>query len=206
MRCRSGVYGSTAWEFASADCATGTRARTSTSCATSRRAPGCPRASRRSPTARATSASRLDGEIRFTGGRAVAWRELAEACAGTSSLVLAKGERDVALAVAASGACAAAMNRLAAASAAATARHAHRVAPRLGRLAVRALYRRSGARHEARAREPERTAARMRDMTLATFYRVDYRASRVLSRRWPRSARRMRRGARCSRTGRRRRR
>ena len=41
--------------------------------------------------------SRLDGEIRFTGGRAVAWRELAEACAGTGSLVLAKSERDVAL-------------------------------------------------------------------------------------------------------------
>jgi phosphoribosyl-dephospho-CoA transferase len=41
--------------------------------------------------------SRLDGEIRFTGGRAVAWRELAEACAGTSSLVLAKSERDIAL-------------------------------------------------------------------------------------------------------------
>jgi phosphoribosyl-dephospho-CoA transferase len=41
--------------------------------------------------------SRLDGEIRFTGGRAVAWRELAEACAGTASLVLAKSERDVAL-------------------------------------------------------------------------------------------------------------
>ena len=41
--------------------------------------------------------SRLDGEIRFTGGRAVAWRELAEACAGTASLVLAKGERDIAL-------------------------------------------------------------------------------------------------------------
>jgi phosphoribosyl-dephospho-CoA transferase len=41
--------------------------------------------------------SRLDGEIRFAGGRAVAWRELAEACAGTSSLVLAKSDRDVAL-------------------------------------------------------------------------------------------------------------
>jgi hypothetical protein len=41
--------------------------------------------------------ARLDGEIRFTGGRAVAWRELAEACAGTSSLVLAKSERDIAL-------------------------------------------------------------------------------------------------------------
>jgi Phosphoribosyl-dephospho-CoA transferase MdcG C-terminal domain len=41
--------------------------------------------------------SRLDGEIRFAGGRAVAWRELAEACAGTASLVLAKGERDIAL-------------------------------------------------------------------------------------------------------------
>jgi phosphoribosyl-dephospho-CoA transferase len=41
--------------------------------------------------------SRLDGEIRFAGGRAVAWRELAEACAGTSGLVLVKGERDVAL-------------------------------------------------------------------------------------------------------------
>jgi phosphoribosyl-dephospho-CoA transferase len=41
--------------------------------------------------------ARLDGEIRFAGGRAVAWRELAEACAGTGSLVLAKSERDVAL-------------------------------------------------------------------------------------------------------------
>lgn len=41
--------------------------------------------------------ARLDGEIRFAGGRAVAWRELAEACTGTSSIVLAKGERDVAL-------------------------------------------------------------------------------------------------------------
>lgn len=41
--------------------------------------------------------ARLDGEIRFTGGRAVAWRELAEACADPSSFVLAKGERDVAL-------------------------------------------------------------------------------------------------------------
>ena len=41
--------------------------------------------------------ARLDGEIRFAGGRAVAWRELAEACAGTASFVLAKGERDVAL-------------------------------------------------------------------------------------------------------------
>lgn len=41
--------------------------------------------------------ARLDGEIRFAGGRAVAWRELAEACAGTSDLVLAKDERDVAL-------------------------------------------------------------------------------------------------------------
>lgn len=41
--------------------------------------------------------ARLDGEVRFAGGRAIAWRELAEACAGTSTLVLAKGERDVAL-------------------------------------------------------------------------------------------------------------
>ena len=41
--------------------------------------------------------SRLDGEIRFTGGRAVAWRELYEACVGGSPVVLAKGERDVAL-------------------------------------------------------------------------------------------------------------
>ncbi|MFO1311278.1 MAG: malonate decarboxylase holo-[acyl-carrier-protein] synthase [Burkholderiales bacterium] len=41
--------------------------------------------------------SRLDGEIRFVDGRAVAWRELAHARAAASPLVLAKGERDVAL-------------------------------------------------------------------------------------------------------------
>lgn len=41
--------------------------------------------------------SRLDGEVRFTSGRAVAWRELREACQGGTPVVLAKGERDVAL-------------------------------------------------------------------------------------------------------------
>lgn len=41
--------------------------------------------------------SRLDGEIRFIGGRAVAWRELFEACTGGPAMVLAKGERDIAL-------------------------------------------------------------------------------------------------------------
>jgi len=41
--------------------------------------------------------SRLDGEIRFTGGRAVAWREVLEACSGGPAVVLAKSERDVAL-------------------------------------------------------------------------------------------------------------
>ncbi|MFO1303426.1 MAG: malonate decarboxylase holo-[acyl-carrier-protein] synthase [Burkholderiales bacterium] len=41
--------------------------------------------------------SRLDGEIRFADGRAVAWRELARACAASKGVVLAKGERDVAL-------------------------------------------------------------------------------------------------------------
>ncbi len=41
--------------------------------------------------------SRLDGEIRFADGRAVAWRELAQARAASTGVVLAKGERDVAL-------------------------------------------------------------------------------------------------------------
>lgn len=41
--------------------------------------------------------SRLDGEVRFVGGRAVAWRELRDACQGGAPVVLAKGERDVAL-------------------------------------------------------------------------------------------------------------
>jgi phosphoribosyl-dephospho-CoA transferase len=41
--------------------------------------------------------SALDGEIRFVGGRSVAWRELYDACAGGPSVVLAKSERDVAL-------------------------------------------------------------------------------------------------------------
>jgi phosphoribosyl-dephospho-CoA transferase len=41
--------------------------------------------------------SPLDGEVRVTGGRAVAWRELYEACAGGAQVVLAKDERDVAL-------------------------------------------------------------------------------------------------------------
>jgi len=41
--------------------------------------------------------SRLDGEIRVTGGHAVAWRELHEACVVGDGVVLAKNERDVAL-------------------------------------------------------------------------------------------------------------
>ena len=41
--------------------------------------------------------SRIDGEVRFTGGRAVAWRELHDACNGGPSVVLAKSLRDVAL-------------------------------------------------------------------------------------------------------------
>ena len=42
--------------------------------------------------------SRLDGEIRVGGsGHAVAWRELHEACAGGTQVVLAKNDRDVAL-------------------------------------------------------------------------------------------------------------
>jgi phosphoribosyl-dephospho-CoA transferase len=41
--------------------------------------------------------SALDGEVRVTGDRAIAWRELYEACAGGAQVVLAKDERDVAL-------------------------------------------------------------------------------------------------------------
>jgi len=41
--------------------------------------------------------SRIDGEVRFTGGRAVAWRELHDACNGGPPVVLAKSERDIAL-------------------------------------------------------------------------------------------------------------
>lgn len=41
--------------------------------------------------------SRIDGEVRVPGGRAIAWRELADACAAGPAVVLAKGERDVAI-------------------------------------------------------------------------------------------------------------
>jgi len=91
-----GVYGSTAWE-----CISGLRYRHEGSdvdvvcdVASSAGLSACLAAFHE---AARDSLSRLDGEIRCTGGRAVAWRELAEACAGTASLVLAKGERDVAL-------------------------------------------------------------------------------------------------------------
>lgn len=41
--------------------------------------------------------SRLDGEIRFADGRAVAWRELAQARSASSGVVLARDERGAAL-------------------------------------------------------------------------------------------------------------
>jgi phosphoribosyl-dephospho-CoA transferase len=91
-----GVYGSTAWE-----CISGLRYRHEGSdvdvvcdVASSAGLSACLAAFNE---AARDTVSRLDGEIRFTGGRAVAWRELADACAGMATLVLAKGERDVAL-------------------------------------------------------------------------------------------------------------
>ena len=41
--------------------------------------------------------SRIDGELRISCGHAVAWRELHDACNGGPPVVLAKGERDIAL-------------------------------------------------------------------------------------------------------------
>jgi len=91
-----GVYGSTAWE-----CVSGMRYRHEGSdvdvvcdVASSAGLNACLAAFERGTR---DFRARLDGEIRFAGGRAVAWRELAEACAGTAGVVLAKGERDVAL-------------------------------------------------------------------------------------------------------------
>ena len=91
-----GVYGSTAWE-----CISGLRYRHEGSdvdvvcdVASSAGLSACLAAFNE---AARDTLSRLDGEIRFAGGHAVAWRELADACAGTATLVLAKGERDVAL-------------------------------------------------------------------------------------------------------------
>ena len=95
-----GVYGSSAWQ-----CLSGLAYRHDASdidvvcdagspALTGRELEACLRAL---DTAAHEARSRLDGEIRFADGRAVAWRELAQARIAPTGVVLAKGERDVAL-------------------------------------------------------------------------------------------------------------
>jgi phosphoribosyl-dephospho-CoA transferase len=91
-----GVYGSTAWEYLGAQGHRHARSDVDVICdvASSAAFNACldafADAARYFP-------SRIDGELRFAGGHAVAWRELHEACHGGASVVLAKGERDIAL-------------------------------------------------------------------------------------------------------------
>lgn len=91
-----GVYGSTAWQFLTAEVYRQAHSDLDIICdvTSSEGFAAC-------LTAFADAAtyfpSRIDGEVRFAGGRAVAWRELHEACNGGPSVVLAKSLRDVAL-------------------------------------------------------------------------------------------------------------
>lgn len=91
-----GVYGSTAWEYFAAQPYRHAQSDLDLICdvATSAGFAAClaafADAARYCPT-------RIDGELRCTGGRAVAWRELHDACHGGPPVVLAKGERDIAL-------------------------------------------------------------------------------------------------------------
>lgn len=91
-----GVYGSTAWDFFAGGGYRHARSDVDVICdvASSAGLTACLAAF---AAADRDFPSRLDGEIRFSGGRAVAWRELDEACRGGVPVVLAKGERDVAL-------------------------------------------------------------------------------------------------------------
>ena len=91
-----GVYGSTAWQFLTGETYRHAQSDVDVVCDVASKSgfTAClaafADAARYFPTM-------IDGELRFAGGRAVAWRELHNACHGGPAVVLAKGERDVAL-------------------------------------------------------------------------------------------------------------
>lgn len=91
-----GVYGSTAWQFLTAEIYRHAHSDLDIICdvASSKGFVACLAAF---ADAAIHFPSRIDGEVRFTGGRAVAWRELHDACNGGPPVVLAKSERDIAL-------------------------------------------------------------------------------------------------------------
>ena len=91
-----GVYGSTAWQFLAAEVYRHADSDLDIICdvASSRGFVACLAAF---ADAALHFPSRIDGEVRFTGGRAVAWRELHDACNGGPPVVLVKSERDIAL-------------------------------------------------------------------------------------------------------------
>ena len=91
-----GVYGSTAWQFLTAEVYRHAQSDLDLICDVGSSAGFVACLAAFADAARYFP-SRIDGEVRFTGGRAVAWRELHDACNGGPSVVLAKSMRDVAL-------------------------------------------------------------------------------------------------------------
>lgn len=91
-----GVYGSTAWQFLTGETYRHAQSDVDVICDVASKSgfAGClaafADAARYFPTM-------IDGELRFAGGRAVAWRELHNACNGGPAVVLAKSERELAL-------------------------------------------------------------------------------------------------------------
>jgi phosphoribosyl-dephospho-CoA transferase len=91
-----GVYGSTAWQFLTAEVYRHAHSDLDLICDVASSAGFAACLAAFADAARYFP-SRIDGEVRITGGRAVAWRELHDACNGGPSVVLAKSMRDVAL-------------------------------------------------------------------------------------------------------------
>ena len=93
---RIGIYGSTAWQFLTGETYRHARSDVDVVCDIGSKSgfSAClaafADAARYFPTM-------IDGELRFAGGRAVAWRELHNACNGGPSVVLVKSEREIAL-------------------------------------------------------------------------------------------------------------
>ena len=91
-----GVYGSTAWQFLTTETYRHAQSDIDIICdvASSAGFAACLAAF---ADAAIYFPSRIDGELRISCGHAVAWRELHDACNGGPPVVLAKGERDIAL-------------------------------------------------------------------------------------------------------------
>jgi phosphoribosyl-dephospho-CoA transferase len=91
-----GVYGSTAWQFLTAEVYRQAHSDLDIICDVTSSA-GFVACLAAFADAATYFPLRMDGEVRFAGGRAVAWRELHEACNGGPSVVLAQSLRDIAL-------------------------------------------------------------------------------------------------------------